>query len=93
MTTTGRRNFFYQRLNVADTDFPSEAQLNFGFQATRVIIVNDGNSTLTFSFSRPHVDGELFKDDGPLIMDGVGAGKVWLKAGAASSARVWAWRI
>jgi len=94
MVVLGGRNFFYKRIDVTDTDFPSAAQLNFGFQATRVIIVNDGNGpALTFSFSRPNVDGELFKDDGPLVFDGVGVGKLWFKAPLETSVRVWAWRI
>lgn len=94
MPVQGRRNFFYQRLNVTDLDFPDQEQLAFGFQATRVIIVNDGPaSSLTFSFLRPNVDGELFADDGPLILDGVGVGKLWLKVDQPGDVRVWAWRI
>lgn len=94
MTASGRRNFFYKRISLSVSDFPDEAQAIFGFQATRVIIVNDGlDSTLTFSFSRPHIDGELFEDDGPLVFDGLGAGKVWLKSSAETQVRVWAWRI
>lgn len=88
-----RRNFFYKRITVTDTAFPAKAQIDFGFQATRVLIVNDGEDTaLTFSFLKPHVDGELFCSDGPLAFDGLAEGKLWFMVDQPAEVRVWAWR-
>ena len=42
-----------------------------------------------------YLDGELFCDDGPLVMDGLSEGKLWLKKISINDVqvRVWAWGI
>lgn len=94
--TASKRSFFYKKLSVTASAFPDEPQLKFGFDATRVIIVNDHeDSTLTWSFLNPNIDGELFCADGPISFEGISEGRLWLKTSFEGSAqvRVWAWRI
>ena len=89
-------NRFYANIDVAaGIAFPSKAQLDFCFQATNVIISNDSDEdTLTYSFQRPKIHGELFCGDGPFAMDNIGAGKMWLRfEKGTNKVRVWAWRI
>lgn len=96
--TASRRSFFYKKLVVSATTFPDAAQVQFGFDATRVIICNDGagpneDSFLTWSFLKPNVDGELFCADGPISFDEISEGKLWLKTDTNPiQIRIWAWR-
>lgn len=98
-TVNSKRNFFYKKLLIDTTAFPSAAQMVFGFQATRVIVCNDGagsneDSHLAFSFLQPNLDGELFCADGPITFDGLAEGRLWLKTSANPiQVRVWAWRL
>lgn len=93
-----KRNFYYKKLLVSETAFPDAPQINFGFQATRVIIANDGagpteDAFLTWSFLKPNIDGELFCADGPISFDGLTEGRLWLmNSGSPIQIRVWAWR-
>lgn len=91
-----RRNFFYKRLVISSTIFTNEHDIDFGFQATSVIITNDSTTdSIGFSFRKPYLDGELFCNDGPLVMDGLSEGKLWLKKISINDVqvRVWAWGI
>lgn len=93
---TGKRTFFYKSISVNVAAFPDEAQIKLPFRANHVIIVNKNKQeTLTFSFQRPDVDGELDHLDGPIALDGVSVDKFWFKAptGKTISLRVWAWRL
>jgi hypothetical protein len=87
------RNFYYRRLEIGDHDFPADAQFKVPFLASRLIISNDTPAKLSFSLQHPNLDGELFADDDPLVLDGIGVNKVWLKTEATSNVRLWAWRI
>lgn len=98
MSVQSNRNVFYKRITVTETDFPGQAQIKLPFQATKVLIANDGsNATLAFSFLAPNIDGELFCSDGPLSLEGVGANRVWFKVaeneGNPVGVRIWAWRL
>ena len=87
------KNFFYQRLDVGLKDFPSQAQVTIPFLATRLILSNDTDAELGFSFQGPNLHGELFCDDDPIVFDGISVGKVWFKSVSNSKVRVWAWRL
>ena len=88
------RNFFYQRVTVpAGTVFTDAPQLTLPFQASRIIIARGEEKTsLAFSFLAPNVDGELLCDDGPITFDGLNEGRLWFRATAQTTVRVWAWR-
>lgn len=87
------KNFFYNRSEIGLTEFPDEAQVKIPFQATRLIISNDSDAQVDISFKRPSLHGELFKDDSPLVLDGVSVGKIWIRSQQNASVRVWAWRL
>jgi len=90
------RNFFYQRLVVSSDIFTNEHDIDFGFQATHVIISNDSTTdSIAFSFRKPFLDGELFCTDGPLVMDGLSEGRIWFKRISINDVqvRVWAWGL
>lgn len=90
-----RRNFYYKRITVSATSFQDQDDLNFGFDATSVIISNDSDTdSIAFSFLNPHLDGELFCYDEPLVMDGLSEARLWFKKLTVNDVqvRVWAWR-
>lgn len=90
------RNFFYERLTISKTSFSNEHDLDFGFQATHIIISNDSTTdSIAFSFRKSYLDGELFCYDGPLVMDGLSEGKLWLRKISVNDVqvRVWAWGL
>lgn len=91
MTQAG--TIYYRNIETGLREFPDEPQVTLPFQASRVIISNDTAAALAFSFQRPRLDGELFEGDDPLVLDGVGVGRIWLKTAATSKVRIWAWRI
>ena len=99
MAVSGR-NFFYKRITVSNNTFDANLKVDFGFQASKVMIVNDHpEATLSFSFrvnATPNLDGELFGPaDGPLAFDNVGEGRMWFHKDADDEdiqVRVWAWR-
>lgn len=92
MSTMGSKTFFYKRIKVAIKDFESEAQVKIPFLATKIIISNDSDPRLDFSFQAPELHGELFCDDDPIVMDNLSVGKVWFRSESTSEARIWAWR-
>lgn len=90
-----RRNFFYKKVTLSVDAFPNKPQVNFGFQATRVVIASDADARqVDFSFLKPNLDGELLATDGPLVFDQLGEGRLWFKQpeGKEVTVRVWAWR-
>ncbi len=92
----GNRAFFYKRVSVVDTDFPNTAQIILPFTANHLVIVSKSdNQTISFSFSKPELDGELDSSDGPIALDGVSVGKIWLKRAGddPQTVKVWAWRL
>ena len=94
-TTPSGRNFYYKRLTITKDEFQSSPDFDFGFQATSVMIVNDNeDDIIMFSFRKPYLDGELFCFDGPWVADGIGEGRLWVKVltGKSVQVRVWAWR-
>src|SRR5690348_4677726 len=92
-----RRNFFYKRISVGPTAFTNKPQIEIPFTATHIIISNDStNNDVGFSFLKPALDGELFKNNAPITFDGVSVTKVWfmkLANGQNPSVRIWAWRL
>ena len=96
MAVIGKRNFFYNKIAITATAFPSVAQFEFPFHSSKIIIINDATDdvALIFSFRLPHIDGELFCSDEAIIFDGLAEDRVYMKLSAAGSAqvRVWAWR-
>lgn len=92
MSAMSSKTFFYTRVKIAVKDFPSDAQIKIPFLASKIIISNDTDPRLDFSFQAPHLHGELFCDDDPIVMDNLSVGKVWFKSESSSEARVWAWR-
>lgn len=87
------KGFFFTEKEVSVTDFTDEPDIKFGFQATHVIITNDTKNILFFSFLKPDLDGKLYEKDGPLALDGLAEGRMWLKAEAnkPTKVRIWAW--
>lgn len=97
--TSRKRSYFFKILNIPSsiTEFQDAADIRFGFTPTRIIIVNDDTeSDLSFSFQKPNLDGLLKKSDGPLVLDEISETQLWFKqsqtnAGKDVSVRVWAW--
>lgn len=94
-----RRNFFYKKITLATSQltFPNKNQIDFGFHATHVIIVNDNvDNSIEFSFRKPNLDGEIFCSDGPLVMDGIAEDRLWFRVVGTptetTQVRIWAWR-
>lgn len=86
-------NFFYERKEIGLRDFPDEAHMKIPFQATRLIIANDSDAQVDFSFKKPALHGELMSHDNPVVLDGVNVGKIWFRSPQNASVRVWAWRL
>ena len=92
------RNFFFKEFEIdgAQTTYNGAADLDFCFTALNVMIVNDSNVRVKFSFRRPKEDGVLNECD-RAAFDKLGEGKLWLKLENASPnkkiVRVWAWRM
>lgn len=91
MSTSGR-NFFYKNVQITDIAFPSTPQIKLPFMASKVIISNDSDLQVDFSFLKPNLDGELFCEDGPITFDCLGEGRLWFKSPGTAGVRVWAWR-
>ena len=89
----GIKTFFYKTTEIGDKAFPDDAQIKIPFLASRLIISNDSEKKLSFSFSPPDIHGDLFRDDNPIVFDGISFGKIWFKAEENSNVRVWAWRL
>lgn len=90
-----KRNFFYRRISVNSSSFPSRAQIEIPFLATHLILTNDSDTQpISFSFLNPDIDGELFKKEQPIAFDGISVNKVWFfRTGSKPvQVRVWAWR-
>lgn len=99
MSTPSRRGFFYKRIAITATTFPSAPQIKIPFSATRILIVHrnlKAQEIISFSFLRPNLDGELFPDDTHLAMDGLIESRVWFFTNQTQNQnaeiRVWAWR-
>ncbi|HHE40905.1 MAG TPA: hypothetical protein ENL10_05330 [Candidatus Cloacimonetes bacterium] len=90
-----RRNFFFKELTIGSDTFPNKPHVNFGFEATRIIIVNDNNKhELHFSFLEDTLDGVLKPTDAPIVFDQLTEGRIWFKQpdNKDVKVRVWAWR-
>jgi len=98
----GNKNIFFKELLISATAFPSEAQVKFPKQFTRIIITNDGSLTdgsgvIHFGFRSDDSDpdGKLYCSDQPIVFDELSEGKLWFRKSATPdpiSVRVWAWR-
>ena len=87
------KGFYFIEKEVTVGAFTDAPDIKFGFQATHVIITNDTKNTLFFSFLKPDLDGILYEKDGPLALDGLAEGRMWLRAeaGKPTKVRIWAW--
>lgn len=75
-------------------------RLQFPSNLTTIVISNDSERTVEFSFNGSDLDGELLYGDGPLSMDCTSEGYIWfrlpegisLKPNELVPVRVFAWR-
>lgn len=92
------RGFFYIRIPVSNTAFPSAPQIKLPFQATRIVLAPlfvKQNEIIQFSYLAPNLDGELMTNDLSVAFDGLSEGRIWFRVVTPSSTaeiRVWAWR-
>lgn len=108
---SGRQRFYEKVVLTADNiaesesdwrgDNSSAVKLTFPTQLTAVVIVNDNvDRSIEFSYDGKELDGELFCDDGPFSQDGLSEGYLYLRLpegteldeGEKVKVRVWAWR-
>lgn len=91
----GRRRFFFEELEITSPNFSEKENVNFGFEATRIIISNDTKNKVEFSFLKDgnQLDGILYEKDGPISFEGCGEGRAWFRCvtGKPTKVRIWAW--
>ena len=89
-----KRKFFYEKISVSDSSFPSTPQVHFPFTAHHIILStnNEEGIGLFFSFNGIDIDGELNCSDGPLVFDGMEENRIWLKSSAVVGVKIWGWR-
>jgi len=87
------RGRFYKRESITNIAYAQVPTFSWSFGANHLIIVNDSNQNITFSFNGEDDDGELFPRDKSISLDWTEGSKLWIKTSAASptQVRVWAW--
>ena len=99
-----KKGWFFEEVTVNNGEFTSEPTLEFGFDATHVMIFNDteGEDELLFAVYPPEdeddIQGKVTNCEHHQAFDGLSQGRIWLKHGngaevqSSFKARVYAWR-
>jgi len=85
---------YFDVVSVADTNFPAEPQVNFGFNSQGFILLNRGSATVEYSFDGENVHGDLNPTDATVgvAFDGRVECKIFFRAASTpQTVRVEAW--
>ena len=84
---------FFTEVVVASNAYDPNTPTAFGFRATSLMVVIDGNGPLEFSYNGKDRHGKLYKADKFIVFDDIDESQIFFRVpnGNNTSIRVWAW--
>lgn len=86
---------FFRELETVEKEFKSEADCQWKFNATGLIIAIDAGGPLEFSYNGKEVHGKLYVTDKFVSFDETAESKIWFRVASenppTTKIRLWAW--